>query len=133
MDFSGSCLLATGNFSDQWRSGHAAKAPGKRTLEDFVAAHPDAVEHDFGHGSGRKQPRHINHQLGIGDKPLHVLAGVAGPILQVMEKTGGIEADPLPGIKPQGTPIALEGLKWWVSVDFGPQIIQAVMPTNFLN
>jgi hypothetical protein len=51
---------------------------------------------------------------------------------KVVEKARLVKIDSLPGIKPHGTAVALEGFRGWVFFDFRPQVQQAKCFTDFL-
>lgn len=74
-----------------------------------MSAHAHAVKHHFGERGGAGDPRDVDHQFSVGAEALDVFAGVTGPVFEVVEKAGGIEARALPVVDPGEQPSLLNG------------------------
>jgi hypothetical protein len=65
-----------------------------------MATDPDTTKHNFSHDSVLEQAGHVHHQFGVSNEAVHVFAGVAGPIFQVVEEAGRVEVLSFPGVEP---------------------------------
>lgn len=90
-------------------SGLRPKSQENGAFSFSVPTDLHVAKYGLGHRGRTQQASDVDHELGVGEETLDVFTGVAGPVFQVVETAGRVEADTLSVAEPARATLALEG------------------------